>query len=63
MVLLSENLVQRPEAHLFDMAQLTMSIEVVFGIFASPADAFWNSTQQLYEQSQVVLIPVPNQDM
>lgn len=57
-VLLSQDLFQRPEAHLLDVAQLTMSVEVVFGILAGTTDAFWYSTQQLYEQCQVILIPV-----
>lgn len=42
-VLLSQDLVQRPEAHLLDVAKLTMSVEVVFCIFASTTDALWHS--------------------
>ena len=58
MVLLSQDLVQWPEAHLLNVTQLPMSVEVVFGILASTNDALWHSAQQLYEQSQVILIPV-----
>ena len=57
MVLLSQDLIQRPEAHLLDVPQLTVPIEVVFSVFASATDPFWHSTQQLYEQSQMILIP------
>ena len=57
-VFLSQDLVQGPKAHLLDMAQLPMPGEVVFGILARAADPLWHAPQQLYEQSQVVLIPV-----
>ena len=62
-VLLAQDLVKRPEAHLLDVAQLTMAVEVFLGILSSTAKAPRHSPQQLNEQCQMILIPAQMQCM
>ena len=62
-VLLAQDLVKRPEAHLLDVAQLAMAVEVVLGVLSSTTKAPRHSPQQLNEQCQMVLIPAQVQCM
>lgn len=62
-VLLAQDLVKRPEAHLLDVAQLAMAIEVVLGILAGTTKAPGHSPQQLNEQCQMILVPAQMQYM
>ena len=62
-VLLAQDLVKRPEAHLLDVAQLAMAVEVVLGVLSSTTQAPRHSPQQLNEQSQMILIPAQMQYM
>ncbi len=62
-VLLAQDLVKRPEAHLLDVAQLAMAVEVVLGVLASTTQAPRHSPQQLNEQCQMILIPAQMQYM
>ncbi len=62
-VLLAQDLLNRPEAHLLDVAQLAMAVEVVLGILASTTKAPRHSPQQLNEQCQMILIPAQMQCM
>ena len=50
MVLFGEDLVQRPEAHLLDVSQLAMPVEVLLGVLPSSTHALGHTAQQLYEQ-------------
>ena len=64
-VLLAQDLVKRPEAHLLDVAQLAMAVEVVLGVLSSTTNtkAPRHSPQQLNEQCQMILIPAQVQCM
>ena len=56
-ILFSEDFVQRPEAHLLDVPQLAMPVEVVLGMLPSSTHALGHAPQQLYKQRQMILIP------